>query len=367
MKEVLLIDCGNYNSVTTVQINYIKCLLKYGFKITYIIFKDGNQLDDIKFQRWPLHNNLTYKEVNLESVFVKIITKIFGKTLINYFLIKKFLNQYNHAVCFEFYSAAPVFIHSYLNKDFSYQIASLELYNTNSQVIKKAFQNAILITTQDELRKEQIVNYYRLPDSSKVRILYNTSLSFEEISTEKIEVPEVINNQKKILFIGSLISEHCIEDVIDCIEEMPNSFCIIFHGWGLSINNKKNIDKLQKIYPHKVWLSNIILNEQDKWKMYNIADFGVVMFNKMHRNNEYAGLSAGKLFDFIRVGVPVLVSDTKLLSHFVEKHSLGITVKEKISIHLKKETLNLNHFNNGLDKFSTISFDIGFKEVIKAI
>lgn len=362
MKQVLLIDCGNYNSVTTVQINYIKCLLKYGFKITYIIFKDGNQLDDIKLQRWPLHNNLTYKEINLESIFAKIFTKVFGKTLVNYFLIKKVLNQYNHAVCFEFYSAAPVFIHSYLNKGFSYQIASLELYNTNSQLIKKAFQNANLITTQDELRKEQIVNYYRLPDSSKVRILYNTSLSFEEISTERVQVPEAIKNQKKILFIGSLISEHCIEGVIDWIEEMPNNFCIIFHGWGLSKINRIKIENLQKKNPYKVWLSNLKLNEQEKWKIYNIADYGVVMFNKVHRNSEFAGLSSGKLFDFIRVKVPVIVNDTKLLAQFVKRKKIGIQYSKKLSFAQNISKIDFKIGNN-LDLF----FDFQFSIVIENI
>jgi glycosyltransferase involved in cell wall biosynthesis len=222
----------------------------------------------------------------------------------------------------------------------------LELYNTKNWLVQKAFQKAQLITTQDELRKQQLEKYYNLSLPSKVQILYNTSLSFEEISTENVEIPERIKNQTKILFIGSLISEHCIEDVIDWVEEIPENFCIIFHGWGLAEHNNKRIQALEKLYPHKVWLSNLVLDEKDKWKMYNIADFGIVMFNKSHRNNEYAGLSAGKLFDFIRVGVPVIVSDTKLLSEFVLDCRVGIVFNNFDDLNRATTNFDILDFKN---------------------
>ena len=367
MKEVLLIDCGNYNAVTTVQINYIKCLLKEGFKITYVIFKDGNKVEDIKFQRWPAHDNLIFKEVNSEQLEYKFLRRIFGKIITNYFLIKRFLKRFDHAICFEYYSSAPVFIHSLLNKKFSFQIATLELYNTKNLLIDKSFQNAKLITTQDELRKEQIEHYYKLSKPSNVNILYNTSLSFEEITPKKIEVPERIKNKKKILFIGSLIPEHCIEVVIDWIKLLPEEYCLVFHGWGLSNENRDRIEFLQNEYPQKVWLSKLTLSEADKWKMYNIADYGVVMFNDKHRNNEFAGLSAGKLFDFIRIGVPVIVSETKLLKDFTEKNSVGISVSDLSCDNLTEKCAQLKITQNRVEIFKNFSFDSDFEAVIEQI
>jgi glycosyltransferase involved in cell wall biosynthesis len=311
-----------------------------------VIFKDKNKVDDIKYQRWPKHKNISYIEVNSGNLQYQLVRKLLGNALTNYFLIRRILKKFEHAICFEYYSALPVYLHSVFNKRFNFQIASLELYNTKNWLVQKAFQKAQLITTQDELRKQQLEKYYNLSLPSKVQILYNTSLSFEEISTENVEIPERIKNQTKILFIGSLISEHCIEDVIDWVEEIPENFCIIFHGWGLAEHNNKRIQALEKLYPHKVWLSNLVLDEKDKWKMYNIADFGIVMFNKSHRNNEYAGLSAGKLFDFIRVGVPVIVSDTKLLSEFVLDCRVGIVFNNFDDLNRATTNFDILDFKN---------------------
>jgi hypothetical protein len=231
--------------------------------------------------------------------------------------------------------------------------------------VQKAFQKAKLVTTQDGLRKVQIENYYGLSTPSNVGILHNTSLSFEEVSSGKVEVPARIQSQKKILFIGSLISEHCIEDVVSWIVEIPENFCVIFHGWGLSEVNRMKIEELQDFYPQKVWLSQLILDEKDKWKMYNIADVGVVMFSKDHRNNEFAGLSAGKLFDFIRVGVPVIVSDTQLLNEFVELNKIGRVVlnnsHEEINEILIDLSLSKSNFREG------IFFDKDFKTVLRIL
>lgn len=360
MKEVLLIDCGNYNSVTTVQINYIKCLLHENYKVVYVIFIDKNKIDDIKYQRWPQHENISYIEINTTRGVHKILRKLIGNGLTNYLLINSILNKFKHAICFEYYSALPAFIHSVFFKNFNFQIASLELYNTKSWFVKKAFQKAKLITTQDELRKEQLEKYYELPEPSNVGILYNTSLSFEEITTESVQVPKRITRQKKILFIGSLISEHCVEEVINWVEEIPENFCIIFHGWGLTEENKNRIQELEKIFPHKVWLSTLLLDEKDKWKMYNIADYGIVMFNTTNRNNKYAGLSSGKLFDFIRVGVPVIVSDSKLLSEFTIRNKIGVLFKNVI---VKPE--ELSERLNISQTFKKFSFESDFHAVIE--
>lgn len=362
MKEVILIDCGNCNSVTTVQINYIKCLLHENYKVVYVIFKDKNKVDDIKYQRWPKHNNISYIEVNTGNLRSYLVRKLFGNALANYYLLRSIIKKFNHAICFEYYSAVPVYLHSVFNKKFSFQIASLELYNTKNWLVQRAFQKAQLVTTQDVLRKQQLEKYYCLSMPSKVHVLYNTSLSFEEISTEKVELPDRIKNQTKILFIGSLISEHCIEEVIDWVEVIPENFCIIFHGWGLAEQNNNRIQELEKLYPHKIWLSNLVLDEKDKWKMYNIADFGIVMFNKMHRNNEYAGLSSGKLFDFIRVNVPVIVSDTRLLSDFTVRNNIG-TLFDWVVLNPEK----LLKEYNATSIFKKFSFENNFQQVVDMI
>lgn len=364
MKSVLIIDCGNYNAVTTVQINYIKCLIREGFDINYIIFNNGNKIDNIKFQRWPQHEKINYIEISSNLIAIRFLSKIIGAHLIKLFQVYKYLKHVKHTICMEYYSAVPAYLFSLVNPNFTYQVASLELYNNGSPLAMKAMQQSKLITTQDELRKNQILKFYKIQRSEKIQVLYNTSLSWEPITTEKVDLPVDIQGQKIILFIGSLITEHCIEEVINWVEIIDDNYTIVFHGWGISEENKLRIVELEKKYPRKVWLSNIVLSEEEKWKIYNVADIGIVMFNSAIRNNEFAGLSAGKLFDFIRLGIPVFVSNTKLLSSFVLENKFGLVFDNKNSLNQKLRSLadSKNSTN-----FTMTSFDINFKTVLNCL
>lgn len=364
MKSVLIIDCGNYNAVTTVQINYIKCLLKEGFDINYVIFKDRNKIDEIKYQRWPQNEKIHYFEISNESITFRILSKLIGKYLLRFFRIYKHLKNSKHAICMEYYSAIPAYLYSLLESKFTYQIASLELYNHRSPLVLKAIQGAELITTQDELRKTQLLKYYNIKLEQKVQILYNTSLSWEPITSEKVQLPVEIQGQKIILFIGSLITEHCIEEVIDWIELIDENYCIVFHGWGISDKNKARIEELKERFPKKVWLSDIVLSEDEKWKMYNVADIGIVMFNSAIRNNEFAGLSAGKLFDFIRLNIPVFVSNTKLLNTYVLENKFGLVFDNKNSLNQKLRSLE---DSKNSTNFTMTTFDINFKTVLNCL
>jgi hypothetical protein len=161
-----------------------------------------------------------------------------------------------------------------------------------------------------------------------------------------------------------LITEHCIEEVIDWIELIDEHFCIVFHGWGLSETNKRRILQLIKNYPKKVWLSDIILSEAEKWKIYNIADIGIIMFNSTIRNNKFAGLSAGKLFDFIRLNIPVFVSNTKLLNTYVLENKFGLVFDKKDSLNQKLKTLGDSKKNAN---YSLTTFDVNFKIVLNCL
>ena len=99
--------------------------------------------------------------------------------------------------------------------------------------------------------------------------------------------------------------------------------------------------------------------------MYNIADYGIVLFNKNHRNNEFAGLSAGKLFDFVRVGIPVIASDSRLLNEFVELKKIG-----KVLVSNSPEKLNEILFDLSLIKsraLGNLFFDNDFESVTRII
>jgi hypothetical protein len=101
--------------------------------------------------------------------------------------------------------------------------------------------------------------------------------------------------------------------------------------------------------------------------MYNIADYGVVMFNKNHRNNEFAGLSAGKLFDFMRIGVPIIASKTELLSSFILDLQIGVVYEKRNDINsllLNLKKIDCDHLKM---KFQDFSFDDKINSVIENI
>ncbi len=329
MKNILFIDGGGWNGITTVQVNVINFFLDKGHFIEVIIFDNGIKPDQVKLDRWPKHQHITYRVISQRSVLDKICNRLFFlKHFLKFLKCRHILKRFETYYAFEYEGGILCTFQKFFNSSKNYFLHSIELYEatSTSSFVRNTFAKASRVVTQDWVRKKRLCEMYDLPDF-KLAVSVNSSRRSDTLDVSPLPFPDNIASKTKVLFIGSLIEEHCFSEVLTATQSIPDDMCLIIHGWG-GKKYETQINELIGRRPDNVWLSNFQLSDVTKFRLYASIDIGLVTFNKNYFNTRNAGLSAGKLFDFMRVGKPVLASGIEGLDRFVTEHAVGKVVED---------------------------------------
>jgi glycosyltransferase involved in cell wall biosynthesis len=367
LRDILLVDGGGWNGVTTVQVNVINFFLNKGHGVAVILFDNGITPDPVKFNRWPRSKRVRYHIIGQHSFLDKLFNKFMllrcGIKLVKCFsLLRK--NQSFYA--FEYEAGVILSWYRLFQPSAFYFLHSIELYpkTARSPLIAYAFRQAAKVITQDTVRKQELMHLYGLGESI-VLVSINSSRQEDVIDVTPLNFPIHVQERKKVLFIGSLIEEHCFHQVLACSEAIPEDQCLIIHGWG---GNKyaESIDRLVKRRPNNVWVSNFSLDDVTKFRLYASIDIGLVTFNADFYNCKFAALSAGKLFDFIRVGKPVIASNIEGLAQFVSETNVGLCIENIQSLYSMTKEIFLNYVyysKNAKITFPLYEFDLHFDAI----
>ena len=218
----------------------------------------------------------------------------------------------------------------------SYLYHSLEIneYADNCDGrIRKAVERyfakrAMFILTQDETRAEIVARGNNVP-LEKILVLYNTGIG--SVLTEKddylrkrLGIPQ---DRTIVLATGTLGMEHCIEKIVRSVEKWPDKFVLVLHGWFYDSYYENRVRSYMSCHADKVFISTELIPFEEKYRIFKSADIGLVFYEPFNTNMRYTGASSGKLFDFMRAGVPVIANDLPGMRQLVEGNGVGIVVK----------------------------------------
>ena len=137
-------------------------------------------------------------------------------------------------------------------------------------------------------------------------------------------------DQKIFLYQGMLASGRGIELLLDCFaERKDDAVVIIFLGYGpleKEINNAASLSG--NIFFHAAVSPKILL------KYTSSADIGVALIPKVSLSDYYC--MPNKLFEYCMAGLPVLASNLKEMSEFVERYQIGFVSKNLSSLSINK-------------------------------
>lgn len=212
---------------------------------------------------------------------------------------------------------------------------SLEFYEPVNRSLKHKIIKLIeiifsfkarFIFSQDTYRIKFLKNdlYQR---NSKFRIIYNSP------SNVKLDIrPNYFRNLFKIsedkiivLCVGSLIKEHYVKELINSINTWSDQFILILHGWFPDDELKQYILNMQERFPNKLFISEKFLSDNEKHIPFQSCDIGFVGFKPVTNNLKFAAGSAGKIFDFMGAGKPVLAFNTPGMKEIIELNNVGKT------------------------------------------
>lgn len=368
-KRVGIFSLSGYDIISNPFINTVKYLANNGFKVDiFSVQSDAFSQPDFK------NKNVNYFTINSKTFFIRFVER-FLRILRVWSRIKKHI--YDFIIGFDpeglFYASLFGFI-----KRTPYIYHNLEIYprstlNTLVKKIKKkieilANKYAVLSITQDEIRAPILARENKI-ELKTIFIVYNTSIggiitNKDNIFRDRFNIPEdcVI-----VLAVGSLIKEHMIDAIVQSVRFWSENFVLVLHGWFSDKAYEKEIRSLVEKYSNRIFISSEILPIEEKNKIFQSVDIGLVFFDPVNENVKYVGAAAGKLFDFLQCGVPVISNNLPGMKELIEENKVGFVVNDKEAIGNKLVTIVQNFktlSHSSYNTFKKYSFQQSYKNVL---
>ena len=184
-----------------------------------------------------------------------------------------------------------------------------------------------LILTQDIVRRSLLSRIYGA-NEGRIKISPNSVIGkVDNRKNDYFQKMFMLREEDKIVLLtGSLINEHCIEELILSTDAWDPSHKLIIHGWFSNSSYKKRIVKLIHARPNSVFLSTTILNDKEKNVIFQSADIGLVFFKPINYNMKFAIGSAGKLYSFMQHGVPIISNQLPGAKELISSRLIGKVV-----------------------------------------
>lgn len=218
----------------------------------------------------------------------------------------------------------------YWKVPFIYHSLELNDVQNGDKIAEKWFsQRALLSITQDTLRAD-ILSQLNNINREKIEVSYNSS--FGEILPQKCDYFHrrfnIPKEKKIVLSTGTLLPEHGIGKIITSVHKWPAQFVLVLHGWIPDENFKSAILSVLASNAGRIFLSTEILDIEKKNIIFQSSDIGIVFFEPVSINFKFGAGSAGKLYDFMRAGVPIIGNSLPGMKELLEDNKCGIVVND---------------------------------------
>lgn len=210
---------------------------------------------------------------------------------------------------------------------------SLEFYepkhktfkSTIMKILEKYFsRKAVYVFTQDASRVVFLEKDLNIP-KEKFRLIYNSPTG-ETIKDQADYFRDKFNiscESRIILCVGSMIREHLLFDIVESVKWWDEKFVLVLHGWFPDKSVMEFVRQQQEKSPNKIYISDQLFDHWNKYIPFQSCDIGFVGFSSDTNNLKHAAGSAGKLFDFLRTGKPIIAFDSPGMAELIEGNGTG--------------------------------------------
>lgn len=215
-------------------------------------------------------------------------------------------------------------------------------------------------------------NFLLLPNSARMNS-ENEKIQKSDFFYKKFNLdPETI----LVLSAGMICDEVCSYEIAQVIGNynFRDKTKIIFH-------NRIQNDTIRQLYIEKVRIigkENLCLSLDpvlfsELHRIFNSAQIGLVIYNTANEDENFSaiGAASGKLYQYLKYGLPVIVSNLPGLKEIVLENEIGLTVDKPSDIPFAIEKINSNYqwySNNAKSAFEKkLNIDIYLDEINKLI
>lgn len=195
------------------------------------------------------------------------------------------------------------------------------------QLERHAARGALLCLTQDAQRGAVLADDLGIP-RGRIDIVLNGPMgpALPQRSTYLQRKLGIGEGKTIVLAVGSLMREHWVDRILGSVDAWPEDCVLVLHGWFPDPAFAAHVRAEAARRPGRVFVSTDLLPDAEKYQVFQSAAIGLVCYEPTDDNLKYAAGSSGKLYDFMRVGVPVVANDIPGMRELVEGNACGIVV-----------------------------------------
>jgi hypothetical protein len=224
-------------------------------------------------------------------------------------------------------------------------------------------KRADILSKENRIERDQIV----LLPNSYLGPAYNRKTNYLR---ERLEIPE---EKRIILHIGSIAEINQSIHLAQIGHTWKEDFVLVFHTRRKLRNNVYKRRFLHFIDNNRVYLLEAPIPHFELDNLVSSADAGIALYeiNPNKKNIYYMGLSSGKIAQYLKCGLPVIVSNLPLINTMVSQYHCGICVKNFNQIWggIRKIWTDYQLFRNGAIRCfeENIRFEHYFPELLTKI
>ena len=252
-----------------------------------------------------------------------------------------------------------------------YVYHSLELYENDwsGKETERWFSDkALLVLTQDETRADILAELNQV-SRDKVQVAYNSAPGAatpqkKDYFHQALGIPA---DKRIVLATGTLLPIHGTDAIVDSVADWPDEFVLVLHGWIPERQFEAILRERISAGNGRIFLSTDILDQDHKNDIFQSADVGLVFFRPEGVNYKFAAGSSGKLFDFMRSGVPIIGNDIPGMRALVADNGCGVVVPDATGIGAALAGLLERHTElsqNGLQAYTQYEFGRCYRKVV---
>jgi len=210
---------------------------------------------------------------------------------------------------------------------------------------------------------------------TKFSFLPNTTLgpAKKESSCFLHERLNIDKRKKLLLYPGELAAWSCVYELYCCSKNLPDEYVIILHS-RRKIDTSDFTKKIVENANLRLSLNPVENNQLDALygsafiglSLYKIAPNGITA-----RNLKIIGKSSGKHNQFMKIGIPVVMSDLPFFKYIEKKYKCGICIGDfrYLNDAIQRISENYNEYSaNASECFNKeLRFDDAFEEFYRQI
>ena len=193
------------------------------------------------------------------------------------------------------------------------------------KVVLFLYKRSALIISLTDSFKEYLIK--RGIDAKKIAVIKNAveldNFKREKISVEKCKKDFGVEGKMVLSYIGTLGMAHALDKVLDCAKALETMEDVQFLIVGSGAEKDKLEEKKRKENIHNVTFVGQVNKEVVK-EYYAISDIGLVTLKK---NERFSGVIPSKIFEYMAMEVPIIISVDGEARQIVEESGGGIFVE----------------------------------------